>query len=187
MFQLHGKSHKSKCYQSRTKTKKCRKLPTISLTNCIAKICETAVKNIVLAHCEKNDVFGEMQSAYRRNCCTTDNLLKTTNFSTQISQFADDYALYYRSRSCRKIQEKLQYSLDKLIKWCEKMIRINPGKTNFMLFKNPSKKVSSLDLFINGTRIKDANSIKFLGVNLTPHLKWNEHCKSLMARANKKI
>ena len=35
----------------------------ISLTNCIAKICETAVKNFVLAHFEENDVFGEMQSA----------------------------------------------------------------------------------------------------------------------------
>ena len=106
----------------------------------------------------------------------------------QISQFADDFALYYRSRSCRIIQEKLQYSLDKLIKWCEKLkIRINPGKTNFMLFKNPSKIVSSLDLFINRTKIEDANSIKFLGVNLTPHLKWNQHCKSLVARANKRI
>ena len=106
----------------------------------------------------------------------------------QISQFADDFALYYRSRSCRIIQEKLQYSLNKLIKWCEKLkIRINPGKINFMLFKNPSKKVSSLDLFINGTRIEGANSIKFLGVNPTPHLKWNPHCKILVARANKRI
>ena len=56
-----------------------------------------------------------------------------------------------------------------------------------MLFKNPSKKVSSLNFFINGTRIEDANSIKFLGVNLTPHLKWNQHCKCLAARANKRI
>ena len=47
----------------------------------------------------------------------------------QISQFADDFALYYRSRSCRIIQEKLQYALDKLIKWCEKLrIRINQAK-----------------------------------------------------------
>ena len=200
------------------------------------KICETAVKNFVLAHCEESDVFGEMHSAYRRNRWTTDNLLKLTQhvteaiqwsemvgfvcldiekafdavwrlglqnkllqigvhkalikwvnsflsqgsifvkinnsksstFSTlagvpqgsviapilflvyvssipviptQLSQFADDFASYYRSRSCRIIQEKLQFSLDKLIKWCEKLkIRINPGKTNFMLFKNPSKK-----------------------------------------------
>ena len=202
----------------------------ISLTNCFAKVCETAVKIIVLAHCENNDVSGGMQSAYRRNCCTTDNLLKLTQhvtkafqwsemvgfvcldiekafdavwalgfqnnllqigvhkplikwvnsfflsekplrennnsksstFSTlagvpqgsviapilflvyvsgipeitaKISQFADDFALYHRSCYCRLIHEKLQYSLDQLIKWCEELkIRINPVKTNFMLF-----------------------------------------------------
>ena len=106
----------------------------------------------------------------------------------QISQFADDFALYFRSRSCRIIQEKIQYSVDKLIKWCKKLkTRINPDKTNFMFFKNPSKKVSSLDLFINVTRNEGANSIKLLGVNLTPQLKWNEHCKSLLARAKKII
>ena len=90
----------------------------------------------------------------------------------QNSQFTADFALYYRSRFCRLIQEKLQYLLDKLVQWCEKLkIRINPGKTNFTLSKNPSKKVSSLDLFINGSRIEGANSIKFLGVNLTLYLK----------------
>ena len=56
-----------------------------------------------------------------------------------------------------------------------------------MLFKNPSKKIASLDLYINGTRIEGANSVKFLGVDLPPHLKWNEHCKSLVERANKTI
>ena len=230
----------------------------ISLTNCIAKICETEVKNFVLAHCVENGVFGKMQSAYRRKRCTTDNLLKLTQhvteafqwsemvgfacldiekafdavwrlglqnkmlqidvhkplikwvnsflsqrsifmkinnsksstFSTlagvpqgsviapilfldyvsaipeipaQISQFADDFALYYRSRSCRIIQEKLHCSPDKLIKWCEKLkIRINPGNTNFKLFKNSSKGVSSLELVINGTKTEGANSINFL-------------------------
>ena len=110
--------------------------------------------------------------------------------TAQISQFGDDFAFYYRSCSCRLNQEKLHYSLYRLIKWCEKLkIRINPGKTNFMLFKNPSKKVSSVDLFINGTRIevKFFGVIKFFGVNLTPHLRLNEHRKSWVARANKRI
>ena len=64
----------------------------ISLTNCIAKICETAVKNFVLAHCEENDIFGEMQSAYRRNPCATDNLLKLTQHVTEafpLSKWSD--------------------------------------------------------------------------------------------------
>ena len=61
----------------------------ISLTNCIAKICETAVKKFVLAHCDENDVFVEMQSAYRRNRCTTDNLLKLTQHVTEAFQWSE--------------------------------------------------------------------------------------------------
>ena len=61
----------------------------ISLTKCIAKTCETAVKNFVLAHCEEKDVFGEMQSAYRRNRCTTDNLLKLTQHVTEAFQWSE--------------------------------------------------------------------------------------------------
>ena len=214
-------------FPTKWKESKVRKLPApnknkkdeenyrpISLNNCIAKVCETALKNIFLAHCEKDDVFGETRSAYRRNRCTTDNLLKlfqhvtetfqwsqmvgvvcldiektfdavwrlglqykllqigvckplikwvnsffsqrsifvkinnskSSTFSklagapqgsviapvlflvyvsgnpeipAQISQFADDFAFYYRSRSSRVIQEKFQYSLDNFIKWCE--------------------------------------------------------------------
>ena len=61
----------------------------ISLTNSIAKICETAVKNFVLAHCENNDVFGEMKSAFRTNRCTTDNLLKLNQHVTEAFQWSE--------------------------------------------------------------------------------------------------
>ena len=72
------------------------------------------------------------------------------------------------------------------------MVRKTEDKTKsrqnkFYAVYKSVKKVSSLDIFINGTRIEGANSIKFLGVNLTPHLKWNQHCKSFVARANKRI
>ena len=49
-----------------------------SLTNCIAKVCETFVKNLFLDHCEANKVFVSQQSAYRANRCTTDDLLVLT-------------------------------------------------------------------------------------------------------------
>ena len=39
--------------------------------------------------------------------------------SAQISQFADDFAFYYGSSSCRIKRGKLQYSIDTLIKSCE--------------------------------------------------------------------
>ena len=52
----------------------------------------------------------------------------------QISQFADDFPLYYRSRFCRIIQEKLQYSLDKLVKWCKKLKKNKSRHNKFYAF-----------------------------------------------------
>ena len=203
----------------------------ISFTNCIAKVCETVVKNLILDHCEANK--GSQQSAYRANRCTTDNLLGLTqhiseayqwsemvglvcldeekvfdavwrlglsdklvkiriqkkiinwvnsflsqrnvyvkikntrskNFSptagvpqgsvvapilfliyvsyipetpAEISQFADDFALFYRSKASQLKQSKLHGSLNIIIKWCDRpKININPAKTKYMLFRNP--------------------------------------------------
>ena len=55
-----------------------------------------------------------------------------------------------------------------------------------MVFESLSQNVSSLYLFINSTRIEAANAITCFGIDLTLHLKWNEHCKSLVSRANKR-
>ena len=107
---------------------------------------------------------------------------------TEISQFADDFALFYRSKSSQLIQSKLQDSLNVLIKWCDKLkIKINPAKTKYMLFRNPSKRQTSLSLNINGNQIEEAKTIKFLGITMTPHLNWNEHCKDITTKASKWI
>ena len=72
--------------KSNKNKKDARNYRPISLANCIAKVFETAVKNFGLEHCENNDVFGEMQSAYRRKRCTDDNLLKFTQHVTEVFQ-----------------------------------------------------------------------------------------------------
>ena len=48
-----------------------------------------------------------------------------------------------------------------------------------MIFKNPSKKKSELNLK-KGVPVGKTQSLKFLGITLTPHLKWNDHCNSLI-------
>ena len=107
----------------------------------------------------------------------------------QISQFADDFALYYRSRSPKIILKKhLQSSLNSLIDWCDSLkIKINSIKTRYLKFKNPSNKESSLELNIEGVSIKKTQPIKFLSNTFTPHLKWTEHCKDLVRRANSRL
>ena len=71
------------------KTKKAENYRPISLTNCIAKVCETVFKNLILDHCEANKVFGPQQSAYRANGCTTDNLLVLTQHISEAYQWSE--------------------------------------------------------------------------------------------------
>ena len=66
-------------------------------------------------------------------------------------------------------------------------IKINPNRTQYMLFKNPSKKKSELNLKIKGVSVGKTQSLKFLGITLTPHLRWNDHCNSLIKRANSRL
>ena len=55
----------------------------------IAKVCETVVKNIVMAHCESQNTFGETQSAYKKHRCTTDNLIKFTQHVIEAIQWSE--------------------------------------------------------------------------------------------------
>ena len=55
----------------------------ISFKNCFAKPCKTDVKGNVLSPCQNNSVFSKKQSAYKRNHCTTDNLLKLSQRITE--------------------------------------------------------------------------------------------------------
>ena len=106
--------------------KKAENYRPISLTNCIAKVCETVVKNLILDHCEANKVFGPQQSAYRANRCTTDNLLVLTQHISEAYQRSemvglvclDDEkafdAVWYLGLTDKLIKIRIQ---TKIIKW----------------------------------------------------------------------
>ena len=94
--------------------------------------------------------------------------------AAETSQFAVDLALYYRSQSSHIMENKLPASFNKLIMWCNRLkIKINSAKTNYMLFRSPSKRQTSLSLNINGPQIEEAKTIKLLGITMTPHLNRN--------------
>ena len=73
--------------------KKAENYRPISFTNCIAKVCETVVKNLILDHCEANKVFGPQQGAYISNRCTTDNLLVLTQHISEAYQWLETVGL----------------------------------------------------------------------------------------------
>ena len=69
--------------------KKAENYRPISLTNCIAKVCETFVKHIILNHYEANKFSGPLQSAYRANSRTTDNLFVLTQHISEAYQWSE--------------------------------------------------------------------------------------------------
>ena len=54
----------------------------LSLTSCLGKLCESIVNEHLINHCEKLNLFGDQESAYRSGRCTTDNLLTLTDKAT---------------------------------------------------------------------------------------------------------
>ena len=54
----------------------------LSLTSCLGKLCESIVNEHLVNHCEKLNLLGDQQNAYRSRRCTTDDLLTLTKKAT---------------------------------------------------------------------------------------------------------
>ena len=54
----------------------------LSLVSCLGNMCESIVSKHLVNHCEKLNLFGDQQCAYRSGRCTTDNLLTLTEKAT---------------------------------------------------------------------------------------------------------
>lgn len=84
-------------------------------------------------------------------------------------------------------QHSLNIDLDNVHSWCESnALRINPSKTNFMVFHSPQllPNISSLAVTLDGYFIHTSASTKFLGVTLDKHLKFSEHAQSLTQKVS---
>jgi hypothetical protein len=57
---------------------------------------------------------------------------------------------------------------------------MNLSKTNFILFRNPERVLSSLK--VDGNFISEVRSVRYLGLNLDSHLKWEEHLNYVRKR-----
>ena len=82
---------------------------------------------------------------------------------------------------------ELQKDIDRLGVWARKWgMRFQPVKCNMMqLTKNHNKIQASYTL--EGTVLENVQSIKYLGVTITSHLKWNSHIKNVCSKANRTL
>ena len=91
--------------------------------------------------------------------------------------FADDTNLLAINKSLKKIRKQLNFDLRFLSKWLRaNKISLNAGKTEMIIFRHPMKQLKyELKLKINGKRLYQSDFVKYLGILIDPHLKWNYH------------
>ena len=84
----------------------------IILTNCIANVCKTVGKNLILGHYEANKVFGPQQRTQRANRFRTDNLIVLTQHISEGYQWSEMVGL-----NCLDIEEAFDADLKIRFDW----------------------------------------------------------------------
>jgi hypothetical protein len=96
---------------------------------------------------------------------------------TKLTMYADDITCYWNNSpsDTHGIQERIDYGLN----WCKNnSMKLNLTKTKAMCLK--TKPLPSSDVEV-------VTSIKFLGVQIDDHLKFNNHVSYIISKANKRF
>ena len=93
--------------------------------------------------------------------------------------FADDTNMFYSSKDSEELQSVVNEELGKVLKFCAaNMLSTNFKKTNYMIITSPKKKTN---IKITVCSIEQKSQIKYLGVFIDEHLKWDGQLQHMAA------
>ena len=99
--------------------------------------------------------------------------------------FADDTNMFYSSKDPEQLQSVVNEELGKVLKFCAaNMLSINFKKTNYMIITSPNKKTN---INITVCSIGQKSQIKYLGVFIDEHLKWDAQLQHINNKITKNI
>lgn len=94
--------------------------------------------------------------------------------------YADDTNLIAKAKTLGELENILNKDLQVLSDWLDSIeLCINVRKTNYIIFKTPKKKYTSVTLKIKDNIIENVQSVKYLGIIIDEYLKWDNHVKKL--------
>ena len=105
----------------------------------------------------------------------------------KVHHFADDRNLLCTNNSIKKLNKFLNKDLKNLTNWLNaNKITLNFDKTERILFK-PIKKLlgCQLKLKLNGKRLYQTSSVKYLGIKIDQYLNWQDHINNIAIKLNK--
>ena len=106
--------------------------------------------------------------------------------------FADDTNLFYSHNDVKELLQTMNAELSRLNDWfCANKLSLNIDKTKYVLF-HKAKSRDNLplvlpDLRINNAKIKEENSLKFLGVMIDENLTWKTHVELVENKVSKSV
>ena len=106
----------------------------------------------------------------------------------KVHHFADDTSLLYTNNSIKKLNKMLNKDLKNLTNWLNaNKISLNVDKTEMILFKPIKKPLDcQLKLKLNGKRLYQTSSVKYLGIKIDQYLNWQGHINNIAINLNKK-
>ena len=130
--------------------------------------------------CPQGSVLGPILYNY-----FTNDLRKQLRYCQCIC-FADDTTIFLRESSLKFIKHKLKQDIKEIMTYFKQhTLTLNLDKTNLMDFgKNM---VDDIEFTLNDIRIKQCNSVRFLGVQIDNRLNWNEHANHVINKISSGI
>ena len=130
-------------------------------------------------------LFNILIDLYAEKLNNHNNSKIKDNIKINLGQFADDIALWLRSRGKtfnKKLINTLEYSFDELRKIG---FKVNKKKTQLITFFRKSK--DEKETTIENETIEIQNKIKYLGVTMDSKLTYKWHVEECINKANKSI
>jgi len=103
--------------------------------------------------------------------------------SFQTTLFADDTSLHLSHKDIKTLQHNVQNELDKVDAWMRSnRLSINYNKTAYMILTATRSQNCNFEISMNGVRIQQTDSIKYLGVIIDDKLSWKPQISSLCGK-----
>ena len=118
---------------------------------------------------------------------TLDDLLlriEERHTAVKVVAYADDIALMVSGIDPNTMRDIMTKCLSTVSRWCEDNgLNTNPTKTELMMFTR-RKKWNMRSVTLKRVPLKLSETVKYLGVTLTPTLNWNKHVKKKINQCN---
>ena len=106
---------------------------------------------------------------------------------SDVHHFADDTNLLNFNSCVKSINKQVNYDLKNLSNWLKaNKISLNVGKTELVLFTSSKKQLDcDLKIKLNGKRLYETDSVKYLGIQINKRLTWKQHINHVSLKLNK--